>query len=102
MRVDGDTWDITSSVGATALGVAAARATETLRADALIRDPFAQILVDATGKATGWERLVAGDIDWPDPRPDGYTTGWWTIRPPVRTSSTSTFWPQRRRVSASW
>ncbi|EUA63368.1 leucine carboxyl methyltransferase family protein [Mycobacteroides abscessus 1948] len=67
MRVDGDTWDITSSVGATALGVAAARATETLRADALIRDPFAQILVDATGKATGWERLVAGDIDWPDP-----------------------------------
>lgn len=67
MRVDGDTWDITSSVGATALGVAAARATETLRADSLIHDPFAQILVDATGKTTGWERLVAGDIDWPDP-----------------------------------
>lgn len=67
MRVDGDTWDITSSVGATALGVAAARATETLRSDALIRDPFAQILVDATGKSTGWERLAAGDIDWPDP-----------------------------------
>ncbi|TDZ44280.1 class I SAM-dependent methyltransferase [Mycobacteroides franklinii] len=67
MRVDGDTWDITSSVGATALGVAAARATETLRADPLISDPFARILVEATGKATGWERFVAGDIDWPDP-----------------------------------
>ncbi|MBF9523772.1 SAM-dependent methyltransferase [Mycobacteroides chelonae] len=67
MRVDGDTWDITSSVGATALGVAAARATETLRTDALIHDPFAQILVDATGKSTGWERLAAGDIEWPDP-----------------------------------
>ncbi|TDZ76517.1 putative S-adenosyl-L-methionine-dependent methyltransferase [Mycobacteroides salmoniphilum] len=67
MRVDGDTWDITSSVGATALGVAAARATETLRADALIHDPFAQILVEATGKSTGWERLAAGDIEWPDP-----------------------------------
>jgi len=67
MRVDGDTWDITSSVGATALGVAAARATETLRADSLISDPFARILVEATGKATGWERFVAGDIDWPDP-----------------------------------
>lgn len=67
MRVDGDTWDITSSVGATALGVAAARASETLRADALIHDPFAQILVEATGKSTGWERLATGDIEWPDP-----------------------------------
>ncbi|MUM19196.1 class I SAM-dependent methyltransferase [Mycobacterium sp. CBMA271] len=67
MRVDGDTWDITSSVGATALGVAAARAVETLRPDALIRDPFARVLVDATGKSTGWERLAAGNIDWPDP-----------------------------------
>lgn len=66
MRADGDTWDITSSVGATALGVAAARAVETLRPDALIRDPFARIFVDATGKSTGWDKLVTGDIDWPD------------------------------------
>jgi O-methyltransferase involved in polyketide biosynthesis len=40
VRTDGDSWDITESVGATALGVAAARASETARPDALIRDAF--------------------------------------------------------------
>ena len=44
-RTDGDSWDITESVGATALGVAAARAVETAGADPLIRDEFAQLLV---------------------------------------------------------
>lgn len=34
-------WDIVSGVGITALGVAAARAVETSRADALVRDPYA-------------------------------------------------------------
>lgn len=37
-RTEGDSWEITESVGATALGVAAARAVETARADALIRE----------------------------------------------------------------
>lgn len=41
-RSDDDTWDIASSVGATAVMVAAARAGETERDDALIRDPFAK------------------------------------------------------------
>ncbi|WP_020669696.1 class I SAM-dependent methyltransferase [Amycolatopsis nigrescens] len=40
-------WDITSSVGLTALGVAAARAVETHRPDPLVRDPFAEEFVRA-------------------------------------------------------
>lgn len=34
-------WDVVSGVGITALGVAAARAVETSRSDALVRDPYA-------------------------------------------------------------
>ena len=41
VRTEGDSWDITESVGATALSVAAARAVETATADPLIRDEFA-------------------------------------------------------------
>lgn len=39
MRTHDDTWDIKTSVGATAVMVAAARAVETDRPDPLIRDP---------------------------------------------------------------
>lgn len=49
-RTDNDSWDITQSVGATALGVAAARAAETESDDPLIRDPFARVFVDAAGE----------------------------------------------------
>jgi methyltransferase (TIGR00027 family) len=49
-RTDDDSWDITESVGSTALGVAAARAAETASDDPLIRDPFAQVFVEAAGK----------------------------------------------------
>ena len=42
-RTDNDTWDIASSVGATAVMVAAARAAETARPDPLIQDPYAKI-----------------------------------------------------------
>ena len=45
-RADGDSWDIASSVGATAAGVAAARAAETAREDRLICDQFAAVLID--------------------------------------------------------
>lgn len=48
-RTDNDSWDITESVGATALGVAAARAAETESADPLIQDPFARVFLDAAG-----------------------------------------------------
>ena len=48
-RADNDTWEITESVGATALGVASARAAETRSENPLIRDPFAQVFLDAAG-----------------------------------------------------
>ncbi|QIS03120.1 SAM-dependent methyltransferase [Nocardia brasiliensis] len=49
MRTEGDTWDIVSSVGMTALQVAAARAIETGRPDALIQDDYAALFVEAAG-----------------------------------------------------
>ncbi|CQD10817.1 methyltransferase, putative, family protein [Mycobacterium europaeum] len=48
-RTDNDSWEITESVGATALGVASARAAETRSENPLIRDPFAQVFLDAAG-----------------------------------------------------
>jgi methyltransferase (TIGR00027 family) len=57
LRTDDDTWDIATSVGTTAVMVAAARAGETERDDALIRDPYAKILV--TGAGTGvWQFML--------------------------------------------
>jgi methyltransferase (TIGR00027 family) len=61
VRTEGDSWDITESVGATALSVAAARAVETATAQPLIRDPFAYVLVSSAGKS--WARL-ARDLEW--------------------------------------
>lgn len=48
-RTDDDSWSITESVGATALGVAAARAVETESARPLIRDEFAGLFLDRAG-----------------------------------------------------
>jgi methyltransferase (TIGR00027 family) len=48
-RTDDDSWEITESVGATALGVAAARAADTESADPLINDPFARVFLDRVG-----------------------------------------------------
>lgn len=57
LRSHDDTWDIATSVGSTAVMVAAARAGETDRDDPLIRDPYAKILV--TGAGTGvWESML--------------------------------------------
>ena len=48
-RTDNDTWDLASSVGATATMVAAARAMASRAPDPLIDDPFADPLVRAVG-----------------------------------------------------
>ena len=48
-RADDDSWDLASSVGATATMVAAARTVATRRPDPLINDPFAESLVKAVG-----------------------------------------------------
>jgi methyltransferase (TIGR00027 family) len=61
VRTEGDSWDITESVGATALSVAAARAVATSSADPLIRDEFAYLLVSSAGQP--WARL-ATDLEW--------------------------------------
>jgi methyltransferase (TIGR00027 family) len=54
IRYDGDTWDLASSVGATATAVAASRALASQGPDALIHDPYADALV----KAVGLESLI--------------------------------------------
>ena len=48
-RTDDDSWEITESVGATALGVASARAGDTESENPLINDPFARVFLDAAG-----------------------------------------------------
>lgn len=71
LRSHDDTWDIASSVGTTAVMVAAARARETESPDPLIRDPYARLLVDGADVG-GWgdfldpamqERIAAADPD---------------------------------------
>jgi methyltransferase (TIGR00027 family) len=58
-RTDDDSWEITESVGATALGVAAARASETGSDARLISDPYAQLFLDAAGDGM-WHAFSAG------------------------------------------
>ncbi|MEZ0365546.1 class I SAM-dependent methyltransferase [Mycobacterium sp. pUA109] len=62
MRTHDDTWDIATSVGTTAVMVAAARAIETVRPDPLIRDPYAKILVADAGTGV-WEFMLDDAID---------------------------------------
>lgn len=69
LRTAGDSWAITELVGATALGVAAARAVETAGADPLIRDDFARPLVSSAGPA--WARLADPELGWLDGDPHG-------------------------------
>jgi len=57
LRTDNDTWDIASSVGATAVMVAAARAAETERPEPLIDDPYAKILVAGAGNGA-WQYIA--------------------------------------------
>ncbi|MGO8965473.1 class I SAM-dependent methyltransferase [Mycobacterium sp.] len=49
MRTEDDSWDITTSVGSTALFVATARALEAQKPDPLAVDPFAEIFCRAVG-----------------------------------------------------
>ena len=61
-RTDDDTWDLASSVGATATLVAAARAAATRSDKPLINDPFAGPLVEAVG-IDMFTRMVRGDMN---------------------------------------
>jgi len=60
-RTDDDSWEITESVGATALGVAAARAAATESDDPLISDPFARVFLDTAGDGE-WNWFAAPEL----------------------------------------
>lgn len=60
-RYEGDTWDLASSVGATATMVAAARAIASTGDDPLICDPYAEPLVRAVG-VDFFTRLAGGEL----------------------------------------
>ena len=60
-RTEQDTWDLASSVGATATMVAAARAVASAEPNPIIHDPFAAPLVHAVG-LNFFVRLVDGDV----------------------------------------
>ena len=61
-RFDGDTWDLASSVGATATAVAARRAMAAKGPNPLIDDPFAEPLVNAVG-VDAFIRMMNGEIE---------------------------------------
>src|SRR3984893_1685699 len=61
LRTDDDTWDIATSVGSTAVMVAAARAAETAKPDPLISDPYAELLVAGAGTGV-WEFMLDDTI----------------------------------------
>jgi methyltransferase (TIGR00027 family) len=60
-RTDNDSWDLASSVGATATAVAASRAMASKGPDALLDDPFADPLVRAVG-LEHFVKLVDGEL----------------------------------------
>jgi methyltransferase (TIGR00027 family) len=70
-RTDNDTWDIATSVGATAVMVALARATETNSDDPLIRDEFAGPLV-STPELAGVRDQVASMYAQATQEPDEF------------------------------
>jgi methyltransferase (TIGR00027 family) len=72
-RSDADSWDLASSVGATATMVAAARALASREADPLIQDPYAEPLVRAVG-IDFFIKLVDGVVTTADADDDGTAT----------------------------
>jgi methyltransferase (TIGR00027 family) len=67
-RYDGDSWDLASSVGATATAVAARRAMASKGPNPLIDDPFAEPLVNAVG-VEAFIKMMNGDIELTDDDP---------------------------------
>ena len=87
MRSDNDTWDITTSVGSTALFVAAARALEAQRDDPLAVDPYAEVFCRAVGGS--WADVLDGKA--PEHRlKSDFGEDFQTFQGPARASSTIT------------
>src|SRR6202000_255728 len=71
-RTDDDSWDLASSVGATATMVAAGRAMATKDPKGLINDPYAEPLVRAVG-LDFFTKTMDGELDFsllPNSSPD--------------------------------
>ena len=68
-RTDDDSWDLASSVGATATMVAAQRALASREPDRLIDDPFAEPLVRAVG-IDFFNRVIDGEVQLDDVDPE--------------------------------
>jgi methyltransferase (TIGR00027 family) len=64
-RTDKDSWDLASSVGATATAVAASRAVASQNPDPLLNDPWADPLVRAVGIDT-FVKLIDGQLEQGD------------------------------------
>ena len=82
-RTSNDTWDLASSVGATATMVAAGRALASMEAEPLIQDPYAGPLVRAVG-IDFFTKLVDGVIAMSDADDGGAAqlmTGMMAVRP---------------------
>jgi methyltransferase (TIGR00027 family) len=67
-RREGDSWDLASSVGATATAVAARRALASKGPNPLIDDPFAEPLVNAVG-VDAFIRMMNGEVELADDDP---------------------------------
>ncbi|HZC93035.1 MAG TPA: class I SAM-dependent methyltransferase, partial [Mycobacterium sp.] len=67
-RHDGDSWDLASSVGATATAVAARRAMASKGPNPLLDDPFAEPLVNAVG-VDAFIKMMNGEIELADDDP---------------------------------
>jgi methyltransferase (TIGR00027 family) len=67
-RAENDTWDLGSSVGATATAVAASRAMASQDPDPLLDDPWAEPLVRAVGIEV-FIKLIDGELRGTDGRP---------------------------------
>jgi O-methyltransferase involved in polyketide biosynthesis len=64
-RTDRDSWDLASSVGATATMVAAARAAASRQPNPVINDPFAEPLVRAVGLNL-FTKVASGELEFVD------------------------------------
>ena len=101
-RTDNDTWDLATSVGATATMVAAARAVATKADNPLINDQFAEPLVRAVG-IDFLTRLATGDLNAADVDTDDST--WKLQQMPdamaARTRFFDAFSPRRLRPASA-
>jgi len=90
-RTDNDTWDLATSVGATATMVAAARAIATSADEPRIDDPFAAPLVRAVG-VDFLTRWATGELSSEDLDADG--SGWGLQQMPAAMASRTMFFDE--------